>query len=317
MVIGILIAMKVDDWSEEKRRKEEFLVSAEQIYNVLDTEIQALDNIIYHFNLQASLADSLLHYSHLMNERHIPGYLAYLESLPTMSSTSLGFLVQNLRVFPGNKVESLLARNLTDYLVTAQMKFGDNDHLISEQLIQSDIPTPHLLFGVTIEQKVIQKDLNYTDEQVQKARQMIKTPGMQLLLIKLAILKGNNQVQVFHVKQAAEYIRKQLLREYPMIKLLYENVGIIGDGTIHSDWETDIELKLTDETQSIWMSDTLVLDGEVKFRESGTWNRNWGAHTFPKGELIWEAANIDVPKGKYLVKINLFEKTFEFQRVGE
>ncbi|NVJ46088.1 MAG: hypothetical protein HWE07_03140, partial [Cytophagia bacterium] len=36
VTIGILIALQVNNWNEEKKRQEEFEVTIEQIYNVLD-----------------------------------------------------------------------------------------------------------------------------------------------------------------------------------------------------------------------------------------------------------------------------------------
>ena len=52
VVIGILIALSINNWNEERKRKENFLATIEQIYNGLELESQELYSNIQGLNLQ-------------------------------------------------------------------------------------------------------------------------------------------------------------------------------------------------------------------------------------------------------------------------
>ena len=46
VVIGILIALQINNWNESKKKDEQFALALEQVFNDLDIEIQDYDKSI-------------------------------------------------------------------------------------------------------------------------------------------------------------------------------------------------------------------------------------------------------------------------------
>ena len=62
VVIGILIALQVNNWNEERKRNSNFFATIEQIYNGLELESQELDYVIQNLSQQQDLAAILFNY---------------------------------------------------------------------------------------------------------------------------------------------------------------------------------------------------------------------------------------------------------------
>lgn len=287
-------------------------MTIEQIYNVLEVEIQELLFIEYHIYLQNLYMDSLYNYPELIEPKYLPGLLNYEESEPKSFQTSIGFLLQNLSVKPGNTQEILLARQLTEYVSSAKLEYSRSEKNIKEMLLKEGIPTPDLEFGVTINQQTLDMTGVFDQVQIRKSVELVQQPEVRTALIKQAVQYGNFSSQTFHVREVAEQLKAQIKKQFPEVRLLYENLGIVGTGTPYKDWGTDVPFQKKSDDPSLWESEIELSGGDIKFRENQTWNRNWGGRTFPKGELYWEGPNIEVPPGKYRVVLNLTDKTYEF-----
>ena len=104
---------------------------------------------------------------------------------------------------------------------------------------------------------------------------------------------------------------------YPNVKLLYSDIGLVGDATPHGDWNKNIPLMLTNELEAIWEGDVFLTEGTVKFREGENWNFNWGGNTFPNGNSFSYGNNIKVKTGNYHIILNLSNKTYQFIEQNE
>lgn len=312
VTIGILIALQVNNWNEEKKRQEEFEVTIEQIYNVLDVEIQELLFIEFHSSQQNIYLDSLYNYPELLDPNLLPGLLNYEESESSPFRTSIGFLLQNLKVKPGNTTEILLARDLTEYASFANLEFNRSEKLLKELLLVETIPTPDLTFGIALNQRFLEMPGAFSEAQILKSQEMISRPEVRAALIKAAVLHDSYAAEAFHIRELGEKLKGEIKKQFPQVKLLYENLGLVGEGSPNRDWGTDIPFEKKSEEPAIWEAEIELVGGQVKFRENQTWNRNWGGRSFPKGHLEWQGPNIQVPAGKYRITLNLTEKTYEF-----
>lgn len=61
VVIGILIALQVNNWNEKRKNSAKYKAVLEQIYTVLDQDIQEMETVEHFLNQKASLIDSLLY----------------------------------------------------------------------------------------------------------------------------------------------------------------------------------------------------------------------------------------------------------------
>lgn len=144
---------------------------------------------------------------------------------------------------------------------------------------------------------------------------MIPSEQMRAILL---TLRAQKEIQV-NVDYYTLYtdglsILKRIKAYNPDVKLLYKDVGIVGTALPHG-WDRSVPMKLTDPENSIWEVDVVLSEGNVKFRTRDSWLTNWGGKTFPAGNTIYFGDNIAVKPGKYHVKLNLLENTYEFTRL--
>ena len=107
---------------------------------------------------------------------------------------------------------------------------------------------------------------------------------------------------------------KHLLLTLGMISFTFAmtaqtSVGILGSAT-PTGWDSDTDMTLVNEMDSIWSIDITLFDGFVKFRADDDWAINWGSSDFPAG--IGEIGGNDIPvyAGDYTVTLNT--KTGEY-----
>lgn len=312
VVIGILIALQVNNWNEERKRKENFLATIEQIYNALELESQELNSNILGLNLQQRYADSLYNFADSLRIEAIPGILFYLETEPPAFNSSIGFHLQKLMVNPTDKNENLLARNLTNYLSHASLDYTDSEKPISTILIREGFPVPAVNFGYTLIMGMVVFPEFFNKENWEKSKALLQTQGTRTGLVQLAQRKEYEKTEYGNVLELANKSITQIKSYYPEVRLLYENIGIIGDGTSYQDWSNDVFLEQINEEKSIWEA-TVTLNGKgIKIRENESWNANWGGTTFPKGNLEWFGPNILTEAGTFRLVVNLSDKTYEF-----
>ena len=102
---------------------------------------------------------------------------------------------------------------------------------------------------------------------------------------------------------------------YPEVRLIYQDVGIIGTSI---NGFPDVGAKSTPLTnkkkdESIWEIEMFLKQGKVKFRSRDSWAQNWGGSSFPSGSAVFDGRDILVnEEGVYHISLNLDKKTYEF-----
>lgn len=317
VVIGILIALQINNWNEERKRKENYQATIEQIYNGLELETQQLNFNVAGLYLQQRYADSLYNHSDSLDIELIPGLLFYIESEPQAFTSSIAFHIQNMVVNPKDKSENLLARNLTNYLSLASSDFSTNDKPISAILIKEGLPVPSVNFGYSLLMGMLNDTAYFKQKEWEKAKSLVQTPEIRSGLVQLAQQKEFLKNQLSQLVELSTNSMAQIQHLYPEVRLLYEKIGIIGEGTSNENWVDDTILTLVDEKKAIWEALVDLKGGGIKIRENKSWNVNWGGASFPKGQLEWFGPNIPTEEGTFRLIINLSEKNYEFIPVSQ
>ena len=110
-------------------------------------------------------------------------------------------------------------------------------------------------------------------------------------------------------------IIRMIKKYYPDVRLLYEDVGIIGTSINGFDDVGGISTPMiqTDMEKNIWEIDLFLKVGRVKFRCRDSWSQNWGGDAFPNGKAVYFGGDIPVKEaGNYHIILNLSENTYEF-----
>jgi len=322
IVIGIIIALQLQNWNEKRKQEALFTSNLEQIYNslkneteifaarmgVLEDQISTLDRI---FKIQDSVKLSSIATSD--KQRLIEGLFWITSPFPNNTFESKYF-ASNMSYDP----ESITQRELTKEISYYAEKLN-----LSEPLLDNTAFSMLKEYGLAFPEISQDRDFSdfqndstyYSNEDYKKLDRLLASDAF---LPALKTMKSGYFYQRMSYntwKSDAESLMKMIKNYYPEVKLLYQDVGIIGTsldgfddvgGESYPMIETDFEL-------SIWETELYLKEGLVKFRCRNSWSQNWGGQDFPKGTTISDGDNIQIPKaGNYLIILNLLENTYEF-----
>ncbi len=93
---------------------------------------------------------------------------------------------------------------------------------------------------------------------------------------------------------------------------IYPSISIIGPATEANNWTTDIYLFQNGTGSNEWSTLVELNIGDLKFRQDGSWDINWGNTPFPSGTAILNGPNIIIPIKKY-AQITFNTSTLAYQ----
>lgn len=319
VVIGILIALQINNWNEHRKQNEQFNLAIEQSYNIIDQEIQLSVYYTELYKNSVSLIDMLLENPRSLSDEKLPHILFYIDNGINdsyASGTHASNFSSNLKFDQDDIRQIKIAKEVTSYLDNKLWKSSSLENIITPILFEAGIPIPATIFGFTEFENFKYIDTSFfTKEELTKVRFIVGTDEFRKIL---RTLKANRikimELTLRNTIADGFSVLNSIKEYYPKVRLLYYNVGIIGtalDG-YDNDGASSTPLKLSNAEKSIWETDLFLKNGTVKFRTRDSWNQNWGGKEFPKGDAIYYWDNIPVVAGNYHIIFNLSEKTYEF-----
>jgi len=319
VVIGILIALQVNNWNEQRKSNEKFNAVLEQIYTIVDQDVQLLSNYESSFKQQSNIIDSLINYPEKIDPALLPSLIYYADIAPNYFTSEAAHQMNLLEFNPKNYSQSRLYKSIASYVFEKLWNLNNSSKYLTPLLKKYNLPEPMLLnwyFGSDNFEEYIDRSF-FTKEQQEKVSELVKEVSFKSAL---KSAKSQDQVAIFAVqnkKEAAISVLKMIKQYYPKARLLYQEIGIVGDATPNNNWDDNIPMTLINEQRSIWETKIKLNDGYVKFRDGNNWLANWGGNLFPNGNAISFGSNIPVKKGFYKVTLNLANKTYEFELIKE
>ncbi len=319
VVLGILIALQINNWNEHRKISLQFKLAVEQIYNDIEVESQWLNNLMQTSYHQVDLIDLLLENPDSISNEKLPYVIFYIDTgadLSNLRNSQSISLSSNLDFNLGNLEQINVAKQIKSFIENRLWKNHAKENLIAPLLYEEGIPVPNIVLGFTEFNDFKNVDTSFfKPEEVSKIRSLIKTKKIKTALRtlkadRIKIAQGDLRNSIDDAKSVLKIIKDY----YPKIRLLYSNVGIIGTAINGYDdvGASSTPLTLTDSENSIWEIDLQLKDGTVKFRCRDSWNQNWGGITFPNGDAIYFWEDIPVKKGNYHIILNLSEKSYQF-----
>ena len=129
-----------------------------------------------------------------------------------------------------------------------------------------------------------------------------------LLIFPLTIVLGT-----FWNSSAGESFMRSMIT---INEVKLENPAIAGDA-LKGGWEKVLTMEITDVREEIFETELELMRGELRILNNHTYTLSWGGSGFPEGILSPTAANIRVPEGRYLFRINAREKSYSFSLIEE
>lgn len=318
VVIGILIALQINNWNQGRQKRVIFENSLEQLYNSIKVDTESLLFGIEYTRDQILLIDQLLEDPSTFSDEVLPFVLFYLEQDFDIEhhNRETSYLIGALEYDAQDVSQRELAKELTSYASFHSATHRGAGMRLTSLLESRHLPNPNSSFGFSSYDDFVEDaSVFYSKGDLLKIRRIAESNEARSILISLRAEKAFLVDVVYNTLLNDGLSMLQVIKAHnPDVRLMYSNVGILGTA-LPTGWDKSVPLELVDEEKSIWELKAYLNDGMVKFRTRDSWVTNWGGKEFPKGKTIYFGDNINVKKGWYHIRINLSENEYEFKEL--
>ena len=321
IMLGIFFALQLQNWNEKRKQEALFKVTIEQLYNTITDDS-------WHFDLMVNITeqmvynlDLLLAYNDSIYDDRLPSGL-WSTTMTNLSQHNFETtqILQNLKYNPENAKQNYLAKHLMGYGVLINEKTDrplSMENAIDKALLENNIFSPAFDFKNPME-GFITDSTHYSKKEISKAKKLLKDEKFRTLLKTHHTLISLRVLDFKELKNDAVAILGLIKQYHPEVKLLFQDVGIIGTSINGFDdvGAKSTPMTLVDEEQSIWEIEIYLEQGKVKFRCRDSWAINWGGNSFPKGKAVNHGSDIVIPEpGNYRIVLNLTNNSYEFIKI--
>ena len=317
VVIGILIALQINNWNEKRKQEQRFLVTLEQLYTSIKEDVDLVQSFAMFQQEQIDWIDQLLTEPERFRPEQLPFILYYLDTHPRSFSSETDYYLSALEFNPNNSKQNELAKQIATYINSQVWDYEKDEQwqqiAVGPILEEANIPRYPMSFSYSALGHFGQVDTSfYTRENILAIRALLNSRAFRSTLRSMQLMKQSYNIASFANQQEdGRSILNAIRNYYPGIRLRYDDVGIIGSA-LPTGYTTSIPMQLTNPQKGIWEMDIELGDGTVKFRTRNSWNQNWGGQGFPSGNTIMYGYDVPVKPGKYHIVLNLSEDTYNF-----
>ncbi len=317
VVIGILIALQVNNLNEGAKQEEQYKTVLMQLYNSVNKDVWIANHTLAYTNNQIEIIDELLVNPETFQIEKLIHILYYLDAetyFGAVSETEYNFSL--LRSRPEEDEQNILSKLISNYV--SNLRFGrtESKEELTTYLQNAGIARPQMYFGLTAMRNFESVDTTYfTMSEKEKVKLLIKSNQSKLIL---RSLKSRKEMLLFKANQKKNSAKSILVAIYKYnteAHIISESIGLLG--TAINGYENvmgnAVPMILTDINKGIWEVDLKLNTGTVKFLSNDSWIDNWGKDLKQEGKLLYYGENIFVTKGEYHIVLNLSEDTYEFK----
>ncbi|MBT8395053.1 MAG: hypothetical protein KJN66_09415 [Bacteroidia bacterium] len=320
VVIGILIALQVNNWNEKRKIEKQFKVTLDQLYTSINVDL----NIIYYYQNtmkdQISMINEILEDSDSIESQLLINMLFYTETDPNAYSSETSFHLTNLKFEPSNKNQNKIAKRITTLLknewwneyFSSSNKAREN--YIEPILKDSYIPViPTSFVASPLYDSQVYKH-TFSKKEIENVRGIMGSRKFQNALTTLKLNKTFLVDNLIIFIEDRQSILSEIKEYYPEVKLLFENIGVVGSA-LESGWFKSVPMTLIDEKEGVWEIKINLSKGRFKFRANDSWSQNWGENSYSPGSLQMNGKDIQVEAGLYHIRINLSNNEYFVKRL--
>ncbi|MGB5648030.1 MAG: hypothetical protein WBM55_12990 [Muriicola sp.] len=328
IMVGIFMALQLQNWNERRQQEIEFNVILEQVYNAVFYDVEKFESQMGHMNNQIQRLDTIIQFSDSIPKKYLP-YALYDTGFDNFKlyQSDVFFYANDLQSDYQNIERNELIKQISGYLSLVRTSGGNvydiNNDMLSNFLISEDLAFPEMNREDLNEGWIFYDSLYYSQARLDQLQKDLRTEKYQ------AVLKTYRSQKIAYKRGAQAKFNNgtsilNLIKAYnPDVRVIYENVGIIGTAL---DGYDDVggrstPMQRTDAENSIWEVELYLKQGTLKFRCNDSWLRNWGAsyseENYLSGEAMPDGNNIYVEEGTYHVKLDLSNYTYEFTKLNK
>lgn len=305
IVIGILIALALDNKSAKTEMERNFNYGLEQLYTNLYLEISWQEFYIQSLEDRMEFAYAELNEKRATANDELPYVIDYINSEPIEYNLDSQHVISQMQENIVTKQHNILMNQVNSYFSIYERW----DKIQSFKVNYLDELYKKYKFSQPSDYAVNE----FTEEDVSKAMKIKNDPDYEYHL-QTTINKFKDLIFGANYKINETIALLEFFKDLQIdLRLNFSNIGIIGTA-LPENWEKSKPMTLVDNEKAIWKIETYLSDGEIKFRNGNSWNQNWGATDSLDGEILYFGRNIPVKQGFYEVVINLSDKTYELKQ---
>ncbi|WP_445732222.1 DUF6090 family protein [Mariniflexile sp.] len=324
VVIGILIALQINNWKEQNKVEKDFEFGLKQVYSKIQVENYDLTILEERLVFQLSYIDSILNHPDSMTPELIPGAIQLLDYTGFSQNENYHELLQPyLKLNPNNEAQNELSKSLRGYLTSnnsdGRLVFDMNTapFLFYQHLRKSNIPIRSYNLDALPYKEFVKPptDNFYSQKNIEAAKQLINEPGFiadvkSMQLIKKSILRSSP-----NYFKNGQSILAFIAKNYPNSINKIEKMELIGTGVPNGNWAIGLPMKMLED--GIFELQTQLVDGEIKFRADSNWTFDWGRSENRIEKLVFKGSNITVKKGIYKITLNIVNNEYKIKKIND
>jgi len=320
IMIGIFMALQLNNWNENRKQEAQFKVTLEQIYNTLKFDVDDFKSQIEGHDYIINLIDYVLEHPDSFAVQNLPYTLHSIGEIGNKRTSETAYHTKNLKYNANNQWQNEISKQIINYVNTLNFDDGTlkNDYIAALKSIDLAYPkVDPLKYNVGW---ITTDSTYYSEEDFTRVSQLLHSNSFRAILKTL-------KSQTIYLK-AKTFVRygdgisiMNIIKKYnPNVKLLFQDVGIKGTAIDGFDNIGGLSTPMiqTDIDNDIWEIDIYLLEGTIKFRCRDSWAINWGGNDFPKGTGIHDGSDIIIPEaGNYHIIFKPITGEYEFIKLED
>jgi len=318
VVIGILIAIQVDNWNEDRIINGRYLFGIEQLHKRLYSRSLDWEKYKDRAHYHIAVIDSLLYQPESVPPNRILGSILMLDRLLHESFIEDQMYLNYLNFNPTDSAQFRTSEILRLYFTGSHRRVRDlyqakEGERFKDLLQRVNVPVCDYDMG----QRLADYILECSNEPF--------STKYKTYLLELITTSEFQSKFYTHRKKCMDIISMETPPESPILESLentfefltrqFNTMEIVGSGTLAGDWIKGYKMTPVNNESTIWECKITLQDGHIKFRTDETWNFNWGIGEFKTDQLVLNGGNMPVNEGEYQVIIDIEKNTYSFNPI--
>lgn len=316
VVIGILIALQVNNWNINRKARNDFEFSINEFYKQMQIDVYSYNSLVDRFSYQVEKMDSIIQgHTSAINSEDLPGIIQLFDdNWNILYNTNNEWQKNFLKLNPGDEEQNDMVRLIHKYYedqfnFQGTLQALDMDNLMTQYLRDWNIPVRFISSGDLYADFISDHPPGfYSETHLSAVKKLIKDESFIADLKSLKKLKAERIFYSKALQNSGQMGLDYLRQVYPSIRFKINTMEIIGSATPNHDWSYGIPMKKT--TDSTWEISMELSHGGIKFRTDAAWTFDWGLSQTDSTRLVFRGGDIPVRPGKYHITIDINADTF-------
>lgn len=319
IIIGIMIALYLDDMSRDRDRQRAFDTALSQVYTNLQMEKGWYQFFQASYENQSRIARQYLDGQYQVPEGKEPKIVGFMNSL---ALGDLNLADEAILSALHDNITSSEQTVLVNKISSHYLVWKDWDNVINGYKIRflddlfKKYKCPFIENYVLFDEGQFGGTREYSALEIEKARQIQSDEYFEAAVISVLNrnkdLLGRYDWKIRSIESIIEVIRGY----NPSIPLTFEELGV---NFIASEGGSPVFLpmELSDPVKAIWQARLPLDGGHILFRNGNSALVGWGTTLAADGTLLYNGKDIPVQAGTYDIEINLTDLTYSLTGVAD